>query len=73
MSAPFSTIEEALEDFKRGKFVLVTDDASRENEGDLIMAAEFVTLPPSTSWRATRAALSAYRWKASASKNLGWA
>jgi 3,4-dihydroxy-2-butanone 4-phosphate synthase len=27
MSAPFSTIEDALEDFKRGKFVLVTDDA----------------------------------------------
>jgi 3,4-dihydroxy 2-butanone 4-phosphate synthase/GTP cyclohydrolase II len=45
MSAPFSTIEEALEDFKRGKFVLVTDDASRENEGDLIMAAEFVDAP----------------------------
>src|SRR4028119_231987 len=42
MSVPFSTIEAALEDFKRGKFVLVTDDKSRENEGDLIMAAEFV-------------------------------
>jgi 3,4-dihydroxy 2-butanone 4-phosphate synthase/GTP cyclohydrolase II len=45
MSAPFSTIEEALKDFKRGKFVLVTDDASRENEGDLIMAAQFVDAP----------------------------
>jgi 3,4-dihydroxy 2-butanone 4-phosphate synthase/GTP cyclohydrolase II len=38
----FSTIEEALEDFRSGKFVLVTDDESRENEGDLIMAAQFV-------------------------------
>ncbi len=38
----FSTIEAALEDFKAGKFIIVTDDESRENEGDLIMAAEFV-------------------------------
>jgi len=39
---PFATIEEAIKDFRAGKFVLVTDDESRENEGDLIMAAEFV-------------------------------
>lgn len=38
----FSKIEDALKDLQAGKFVLVTDDASRENEGDLIMAAEFV-------------------------------
>jgi 3,4-dihydroxy 2-butanone 4-phosphate synthase/GTP cyclohydrolase II len=38
----FSTVEAALEDFKSGKFVLVTDDEARENEGDLIMAGEFV-------------------------------
>jgi len=38
----FSSIEAALEDFRAGKFVLVTDDESRENEGDLIMAAQFV-------------------------------
>jgi 3,4-dihydroxy 2-butanone 4-phosphate synthase/GTP cyclohydrolase II len=38
----FSTIEEALQDFKDGKFVIVTDDESRENEGDLIMAGQFV-------------------------------
>jgi 3,4-dihydroxy 2-butanone 4-phosphate synthase/GTP cyclohydrolase II len=38
----FSKIEEAIEDFRAGKFVLVTDDEARENEGDLIMAAEFV-------------------------------
>ena len=39
----FSTIEEALEDFRAGKFVIVVDDEDRENEGDLVMAAEFVT------------------------------
>ncbi len=38
----FSKIEDAIEDFRAGKFVLVTDDEARENEGDLIMAAEFV-------------------------------
>lgn len=38
-----STIEEALEDFKQGKFLVVVDDEDRENEGDLIMAAELVT------------------------------
>ncbi len=38
----FSTIEEALKDFRNGKFVLVADDETRENEGDLIMAAQFV-------------------------------
>src|SRR3989338_1728142 len=39
----FTTIEQALEDLKEGKFVVVVDDEDRENEGDLIMAAEFVT------------------------------
>ena len=38
-----STVEEALEDFKAGKFVIVVDDEDRENEADLIMAAELVT------------------------------
>ena len=36
-------IEEAIEDFRQGKFVIVVDDEDRENEGDLIMAAEKVT------------------------------
>ena len=39
----FGTIEQAIEDIKNGKMVLVTDDEDRENEGDLIMAAEKVT------------------------------
>ena len=37
------TIEQAIEDFKHGQFVIVVDDEDRENEGDLIMAAELVT------------------------------
>ncbi len=38
-----STIEEALEDFKRGRFLIVVDDEDRENEGDFIVAAQFIT------------------------------
>lgn len=38
-----NTIEEALEDFRQGKFVIVVDDENRENEGDLIVAAEKIT------------------------------
>lgn len=38
-----NTIEEALEDFKQGKFVIVVDDEDRENEGDFIIAAEKIT------------------------------
>jgi 3,4-dihydroxy 2-butanone 4-phosphate synthase/GTP cyclohydrolase II len=39
----FATIEEALEDIAAGKMVVVVDDEDRENEGDVVMAAEFVT------------------------------
>ena len=39
----FNTIDEALEDLRQGKLILVTDDEDRENEGDLTMAAEHVT------------------------------
>ena len=38
-----STIEEAIEDFRQGKFVIVVDDEDRENEGDFITAAELIT------------------------------
>ena len=38
-----STIEDALQDFKEGKFVIVVDDEDRENEGDFIIAAEKIT------------------------------
>ena len=36
----FSTIEEAIEDIKAGKIIIAVDDEDRENEGDLLMAAE---------------------------------
>ncbi|MCQ2743983.1 MAG: bifunctional 3,4-dihydroxy-2-butanone-4-phosphate synthase/GTP cyclohydrolase II [bacterium] len=39
----FNTIEDALEDFKNGKPLVVADDEDRENEGDLIISAQFVT------------------------------
>ena len=38
-----NTIEEAIDDFREGKFVIVVDDEDRENEGDLIIAAEKIT------------------------------
>ncbi|MEA2183125.1 MAG: 3,4-dihydroxy 2-butanone 4-phosphate synthase / cyclohydrolase [Solirubrobacteraceae bacterium] len=41
--SPFATIEEALEDIRQGKMVVVCDDEDRENEGDLTMAAQFAT------------------------------
>ena len=40
---PFGTIEQAIEDLRAGKFLVVADDEDRENEGDLIGAAEFIT------------------------------
>ena len=43
MDFKVNTIEEAIKDFKEGKFVIVVDDEDRENEGDLIIAAEKVT------------------------------
>ena len=39
----FNTVEEALEELRNGKIILVTDDEDRENEGDFICAAEFAT------------------------------
>ena len=39
----FNSIEEAIEDIREGKIVVVIDDPDRENEGDLLMAAEKVT------------------------------
>ena len=39
----FNTVKEALEDLRNGRVILVTDDEDRENEGDMICAAEFAT------------------------------
>jgi 3,4-dihydroxy 2-butanone 4-phosphate synthase/GTP cyclohydrolase II len=43
LRTPFATIEEAIEDIRQGKFVVVVDAADRENEGDLTIAAQFAT------------------------------
>lgn len=43
MQFQFNTIEEALEDIKAGKMIIVVDDEDRENEGDLVAAAQFIT------------------------------
>ncbi len=43
MNYKYNTIEEALEDLRAGKIILCTDDPDRENEGDMICAAEFAT------------------------------
>ncbi len=50
----FSSIEEALDDIKRGKIVIVVDDEDRENEGDMIVAAEKVS-PEHINFMATHA------------------
>ncbi len=41
--SPFSTVEEAIEEIRRGRMIVVCDDEDRENEGDLVMAAQFAT------------------------------
>jgi 3,4-dihydroxy 2-butanone 4-phosphate synthase / GTP cyclohydrolase II len=49
---PFATIEDALEDIRQGKFVVVVDASDRENEGDLTIAAQFAT-PEAVNFMAT--------------------
>jgi 3,4-dihydroxy 2-butanone 4-phosphate synthase / GTP cyclohydrolase II len=52
--SPFSPVEEALDDVRQGKFVVVVDDPDRENEGDLVIAAQFAT-PEAINFMATHA------------------
>ncbi len=52
MGAPFATIDEALEDVRAGRMLVVVDDEDRENEGDFLMAAELVT-PEAINFMAT--------------------
>jgi 3,4-dihydroxy 2-butanone 4-phosphate synthase/GTP cyclohydrolase II len=54
VETPFATVEEAIEDIRSGKFVVVVDDADRENEGDLTIAAQFAT-PEAVNFMATHA------------------
>jgi 3,4-dihydroxy 2-butanone 4-phosphate synthase/GTP cyclohydrolase II len=51
-TSPFASIEEAIEEVRAGRFVVVVDDADRENEGDLTIAAQFVT-PDAVNFMAT--------------------
>jgi 3,4-dihydroxy 2-butanone 4-phosphate synthase/GTP cyclohydrolase II len=51
-TTPFASIEDALEDIREGKFVVVVDAADRENEGDLTIAAQFAT-PEAINFMAT--------------------
>src|SRR5215468_7287570 len=50
----FASIEDAIEDVRNGKFVVVVDDPNRENEGDLVIAAQFAT-PEAINFMATHA------------------
>ncbi|MDZ4853822.1 MAG: bifunctional 3,4-dihydroxy-2-butanone-4-phosphate synthase/GTP cyclohydrolase II [Nitrospirota bacterium] len=43
MTTPFNNIEDAIRDINKGKFIILVDDEDRENEGDLVMAAQHVT------------------------------
>jgi len=52
--SPFATIDEAIEDIRAGKFVVVVDDEDRENEGDLTIAAQFAT-PEAVNFMVTHA------------------
>ena len=51
-ASQFDSIEEVLKDMRLGRMVIVTDDADRENEGDLVMAAEKIT-PEAVNFMAT--------------------
>jgi len=62
MAALFSDIPEILEDLKAGRTVVLVDDEHRENEGDLVCAAEKATPEVITSWRPTVGASSVCRW-----------
>ena len=54
VTTPFATIEEAIEDIREGRMVIVVDDEDRENEGDLTIAAQFAT-PDAINFMATHA------------------
>jgi hypothetical protein len=54
--SPFASIERAVEELRAGRFVVVVDDEDRENEGDLVLAAE-----RTTSWSGRAGAWSVWR------------
>jgi len=55
---PHISIEQAIEDIRAGKMVILADGSDPESEGDFCMAAEKVTPRPSTSWPSTAGASS---------------
>src|SRR5499427_7642367 len=54
VTTPFATVEDAIEDIREGRLVVVVDDPDRENEGDLVVAAQFAT-PETINFMATHA------------------
>src|SRR5229473_7407586 len=54
VTTPFAAIEDAVEDIREGRMVVVVDDPDRENEGDLVIAAQFAT-PEAINFMATHA------------------
>ncbi len=50
-----NTIEEAIDEIRNGNFIIVVDDEDRENEGDLIIAAECITPPEKINFMETHA------------------
>jgi 3,4-dihydroxy 2-butanone 4-phosphate synthase/GTP cyclohydrolase II len=52
MTTPFAAVEDAIEDIREGRMVVVVDDPDRENEGDLVIAAQFAT-PEAINFMAT--------------------
>ena len=63
----FNTIEEILADLKAGEMVIVIDDEGRENEGDLLCAAEFITPEKINFMPRRRGGLFAFPWKTNVS------
>ncbi len=53
---PISPVEDIIADMRAGRMVILVDEEDRENEGDLVLAADHVTPRRSTSWRASAAA-----------------
>src|SRR6266852_7121651 len=54
VTTPFTAIEDAIEDIREGRMIVVVDDPDRENEGDLVIAAQFAT-PDAINFMATHA------------------
>jgi 3,4-dihydroxy 2-butanone 4-phosphate synthase/GTP cyclohydrolase II len=54
VTTPFAAVEDAIQDIREGRFVVVVDDPDRENEGDLVIAAQFAT-PETINFMATHA------------------